>query len=325
MSETTLEHFRTLENPARWSFESVPCYLCGRSEDKFLLVGEQDMTGREGKFQYVTCGHCGLAYQNPRVPVDQIKEFYDDEYLANKKPKDLGVLAPLYRWALGKHDRDKLAIVKKFVDLGPSTKVLDVGCAIGTFLLYLKDKHGCQISGVDFNERLTAPRFDEIDFHCGLFYEQKRLPANSFDLITMWHFLEHCYNPTKSLAKARELLSDRGKLIIEVPRLDSVTYRLYGDKWPGIQAPVHTVMFDKSHLVDMVEKAGFRVVKHLPYGAFPAYFYLFAGAYVKMFGKGIDVNRLMVPYFVGQVLLTPVLLFQKQLNLGLQTIVCEKA
>lgn len=325
MSNATLTRFRSLPNPDAFRFESVTCHGCGMDDDSFFLVGEQDMSGKEGKFQYVNCNHCGLTYQNPRIHIDQIKDFYDKDYLAYKSKRDLGIFGPLYAWAMGKHDRDKAEIIESVLKPGKQTRILDVGCAIGTFLLLMKDRYGCRISGVDFNETLTYPRFEEIDFHCGLFYEQDRLANGGYDVITMWHFLEHCYNPMRSLAKAREVLADGGKLIIEVPRLDSLSFRLFKDKWPGIQAPVHTVLFDKLHLIGMLEKSGFKVTRHLGYGAFPAYFYLFAGVYVRLFGKGLDVNKLVGPYFVGQVLLKPIMLFYKKLNLGLQTIVCEKA
>ena len=325
MNQTTLKPTNRIVGPADFEFESVGCYLCGSGNWDMLLSAEQDMSGGEGRFRYVTCRDCGLAYLNPRIGLGQIKHFYDKDYLAYKSKKRLGIFTPLYNWAMGKHDRDKLKIASRAVSPWKGMKVLDVGCAVGSFLLEMKDKFGCAISGVDFNDELDFPRFGEIDFHCGLFYEQERLEKGSFDLITMWHFLEHCYDPMRSLAKAREVLAAKGKLIIEVPRLDSLTYRLYKDKWPGIQAPVHTVMFDKLRLIAMLEKSGFKVVRHMGYGAFPAYFYLFAGAYVRLFGKGVEIRKLIGPYFLGQALLMPVLLLQKRLNLGLQTIVCEKA
>lgn len=320
----TAEHFKTLANPAHYQFEHVACYLCGEEENEFLLVGEEDLTGKEGHFQYVKCKGCGLVYQNPRVHMNQIKDFYDSEYIAHRKKKDWGALTPLYERAMTKHDRDKDKLVSRYVSLNHESKILDIGCAVGTFLLHMKDKYGCQISGVDFKEDLSFPRFDEIDFHQGLFYQQENLEKNSFDLITMWHFLEHCYNPVASLNKANELLSDSGKLIVEVPRLDSLSYKLFKEKWPGVQAPQHTVMFDKAHFVQMVEQAGFRVTQYLPYGAFPPYFYLFAGTYFKLFGKGMDLDKIVAPYFAGQLLLKPMLMFEKKLNLAMQTIVCEK-
>lgn len=317
-------NFENLQNPAHYQFEQVNCYLCGENNPEFLLVGEEDLTGKEGQFQYVKCKSCGLSYQNPRIHMNQIKDFYDSEYIAHRKKKDWGPLTPLYERAMSKHDRDKDKLISKFVSLNSDSRVLDVGCAVGTFLLYLKDKYGCHISGVDFKDDLEFPRFDEIDFHNGLFYEQENLQENSYDLITMWHFLEHCYNPMATLEKAKTLLSDSGKLIVEVPRLDSVSYALFKDKWPGVQAPQHTVMFDKEHFIQMIEKAGYRVTKYLPYGAFPPYFYLFAGSYFKLFGKGLDLDKIVAPYFAGQLLLKPMLMFEKKLNLAMQTIVCER-
>ncbi len=320
----TMERFEKLENPSHYKFEKVACYLCDKEDDEFLLHGEEDLTGKEGNFQYVTCSSCGLAYQNPRVSMEQIKDFYDSEYIAHRKKKDWGVLTPLYERAMTKHDRDKEKLVSKYVSLNKDSKVLDVGCAVGSFLLYVKDKHACHISGVDFKEDLAFPRFNEIDFHCGLFYEQKNLEENSYDLITMWHYLEHCYDPMSSLEKAKKILKPKGRLVVEVPRLDSLSYKIFKDKWPGVQAPQHTVMFDKDHFIAMAEKAGFKVSTYLPYGAFPPYFYLFAGSYFKLFGKGMDLDKIVAPYFMGQLLMKPFLLFEKKLNLAMQTLILER-
>jgi SAM-dependent methyltransferase len=314
---------KEVNNPPHYKFEKVNCYSCGSDDYEFFLIGEEDLTGKEGEFQYVKCNICEMVYQNPRIAVEQIKEFYDSEYLAHRKKKSWGVLTPLFEWAMNKHDRDKDKLVSKYVNISSKTKVLDVGCAVGTFLLHLNKKYSCQISGVDFKEGLYYPGFYKIDFHEGLFYEQD-LGKNKFDLITMWHFLEHDYDPVKTITKAAEVLKDDGKLIIEVPRLDSFTFKLFGSKWPGVQAPQHTILFDKKRFVKMMEDNGFRVVKYMPYGAFPPYFYIFAGSYFKLIGKGLNLNRIIFPYFLGQLLLTPILWFQKVLNLSMQTIVCEK-
>ncbi len=314
---------KTIVNPAHYQFEKVNCYNCGADETSFLLVAEDDLTGKEGNFQYVTCNKCGLAYHNPRIHINQIKSFYDSEYIAHRKKTNWGILTPLYEWAMNKHDHDKEKLVSQFVDLNSETEVLDVGCAVGTFLLYLKQKHQCKISGVDFKENLEYPGFEQIEFYLGLFYDRE-IQNERYDLITMWHFLEHDYDPNRSLQMAGKVLKKDGKLIIEVPRFDSFTSRLFGRKWPGIQAPQHTALYSKKTFIQMIEKNGFEILKYMPYGAFPPYFYLFAGTYFKLFGKGINLNRAIFPYFAGQLLLTPILLFQKHLNLSMQTIVCQK-
>jgi 2-polyprenyl-3-methyl-5-hydroxy-6-metoxy-1,4-benzoquinol methylase len=319
-----LERIKTLNNPPHLEFEEVSCYVCGSNESDEFLVGEEDLTGKDGEFLYVKCKSCELVYQNPRIPLTGIKEYYDSEYIAHRKKSDWGILTPLYTWAMGKHDRDKAKLVKKFAPLNEKTRLLDVGCAVGTFLIHANDKYKCKISGVDFKDDLDFPGFEKVDFHEGLFYDQK-MEKKSFDVITMWHFLEHCYDPNKSLQKASEVLTKEGKLVIEVPRLDSLTFKLFGKKWPGVQAPQHTTMFDKKAFLKIIEQNGFKVEKYMPYGAFPPYFYIFTGAYFKLFGKGLNLNKIIFPYFLFQLLLFPILLFKNQLNLSMQTIICTKA
>ena len=305
-------------------FERVPCYLCGADDHEPFILAQEDLTGKPGWFSFVRCRSCGLVYQNPRVDLEHIVAYYDEEYIAHRKRKDWGALQPVYDWAMGKYDRDKDAIIRRYVSLDQGSDVLDVGCAVGTFLTTTQDRYGCAIAGVDFKDCSHYPGFERLSFFQGLFYEQD-FGQRRFDLITMWHFLEHDYDPMRSLRTARELLKPQGRLIIEVPRLDSVSFALYKERWPGLQAPQHTVLFDKEHLVEAARRQGLRVLEHLPYGAFPAYFYLFTGALFKhLKGRGIDINRWIHAYFAGQVALAPVLMLERRLNLAMQTIVCAR-
>ncbi|WP_242206510.1 class I SAM-dependent methyltransferase [Aestuariivivens insulae] len=314
---------KKLKNPDRYRFEATSCYSCNGDDYSFFLKGEEDLTGKEGEFQFVKCNNCGLVYQNPRIALDQIKEFYDGEYIAHRKKKNWGLLTPLYEWTMNKHDRDKEKLVAKHVELNGQTEILDVGCAVGTFLLHIHQKYNVNISGVDFKEGLEYPDFNKIEFYEGLFYEQD-IEENRYDAVTMWHFLEHCYDPNKSIQMAKKVLKKGGKLIVEVPRLDSITFKLFGRKWPGVQAPQHTVLYDKKSFISMMKKNGFKVTTYLPYGAFPPYFYVFAGSYFRIIGKNLNLNRIIFPYFLGQLILTPILWFQNYLNLAMQTVICEK-
>jgi hypothetical protein len=111
-----------------------------------------------------------------------------------------------------------------------------------------------------------------------------------------------------------------------VPRLDSRTFRWFGDRWPGLQAPQHTVLLDRAHLLHLVDRSELEVVDYLPYGAFPPYFYLFTGlAFQLLKGRGLNFDRAVYPYFAGQLLLLPMLLLERRLNLAMQTVVCRRA
>ena len=304
--------------------EWVPCYYCGSTSWADLVTAQDDLTGKPGSYRFVTCKECGLAYQNPRINIENIKPYYDDEYIAHRKKTDWGPLTWFYEYAMDQHDRQKNDIIRRYVNLTAESEALDVGCGAGTFLAKMRALYGAKVTGVDFKDLSHLPAFQNIEFHCGLFYEQK-IADNRFNLITMWHFLEHDYDPLRTLTKARAALKPDGRLVIEVPRLDSVTFRLFHERWPGLQAPQHTVLYTKEMLLKVVAKAGLEVVDYLPYGAFPAYFYLFAGAAFKLLkGQGLNLSKAIYPYFLGQIALFPLLLFERQLNLAMQTVVCRR-
>jgi SAM-dependent methyltransferase len=310
--------------PEASQFESVACYLCGSEACTPFIWGEDDLTGKPGRFHFVTCDDCGLRFQNPRLTIENIKPYYGDEYIAHRKKTDWGVLSGFFSWVMDRHDRQKDALVRRYVKLDATSEVLDVGCAVGTFLQKMRTRYDLHATGIDFADLSSNPSLSGVDFRCGLFSDQD-FGATRFDLITMWHYLEHDYDPMRTLAYARDLLAPSGRLVIEVPRLDSTTFRLYRERWPGLQAPQHTVLFDREHLLAGVRAAGLEVEAYLPYGAFPAFFYFFAGTAFKILrGKGLDLSKAIYPYFLGQILFSPILAFEKQLNFAMQTVVCRR-
>ena len=305
--------------------EAIACYACGSQTHSPFIDAEDDLTGKPGRFRFVRCAVCALVYQNPRIAPDTIAEWYDDEYIAHRKKTDFGALTPLYRWAMDRHDRRKLALVERYLRLTARSTVLDLGCGAGTFLAMAKARTGATVVGVDFKDLSHLPAMAAVDFRCGRPSEQ-RFAAGRFDLITLWHFLEHDYEPRATLEGAREWLAPQGLMVIEVPRLDSVSFRLYGDRWPGLQAPQHTVLYTRETLMSMVTRAGLEIVDWQPWGAFPAYFYLFTGAAFKLAkGRGLNLERAIYPYFLGELICAPILAFEKRLNLAMQTIVVRRS
>jgi 2-polyprenyl-3-methyl-5-hydroxy-6-metoxy-1,4-benzoquinol methylase len=303
--------------------EDVLCYGCGASHSAPFVEAEDDLTGKPGRFTFVRCERCGLAYQSPRVSIDRIRDYYDDDYIAHRRT-NWGLLNKAFDRAMNRLDAAKDRIVSRHVALDQNSALLDVGCGVGSFLQRVRARYGSAVTGVDFKDLSSHDTMHGIEFHCGLFYEAA-LADRRFDAVTMWHFLEHDYDPCRSLRTARRVLKPGGHLIVEVPRLDSLTFRLFGHRWPGLQAPQHTVLFDRDHLLRFVEQAGFEIVEYLPYGAFPAYFYLFTGAaFLVLKGRGLNLKRAIYPYFAGRLLTAPLLAFEHHLNLAMQIVVCRR-
>ena len=222
-------------------------------------------------------------------------------------------------------DRAKLRIVTRHVCARRIVARCSTSAAApGTFLDRVRHETGARVVGVDFVDLSHRPELRGVEFHHGLFYDLQVGRAR-FDLITMWHFLEHDYDPLRSLRHAFESLKPGGWLIAEVPRLDSLSFRLFKNRWPGIQAPQHTALYDRARLIGITRAAGFEIVEHLPYGAFPPYFYLFCGiAFHVLRGRGLNLDRAIYAYFAGQLLFLPLLPFLNRMNFAMQTVICRR-
>lgn len=321
MTPTTFDP--RLGPPPPSAMEWVACYGCGGTSRSPFTTAEDDLTGKPGTFTFVRCRDCDLVYQCPRPDAAHVRPYYDEDYISHRRRTDWGPLTPLVERAMSTHDRRKVALVRAHAPLGPGSAALDVGCGSGTFLARLRAETGARVTGVDWVDLRHLPWMKDVDFRCGRFDAQAF--DRRFDLITLWHFLEHDYDPRRTLAATRDLLAPDGRLVVEVPRLDSTTWRLFRGRWPGLQAPQHTVLFTRETLLRFVEEAGLEVVAWNPWGAMPAYFYLFCGvAFGLLRGRGLDVGRWLAPYFAGQALLWPVLLLEKHLNLAMQTVVARR-
>lgn len=313
--------------PVPAELEHVVCPGCEADDPEPFLRARDDLHGTPGEFRFVRCRRCELAYQCPRIRADLIERYYDETYLAHSNTRGAirwGPLKPLVERAFGRHDLRKLELVDRATSLRPGAQVVDVGSGSGSFLAHLVRERGVRGTGVDFKDLAHLPDYRGLDFRHGS-ATSAGLEPSAYSLATLWHVLEHDYEARQTLSAVREALAPEGRCLIEVPRLDSLSYRLYRQRWPGLQAPQHTILFTRETLIRFVEEAGFEVVEYLPYGAFPAYFYLFAGAAFQVrVGRGLDFARAAPAYFLGRALAAPLLLGERRLNLAMQTLICRK-
>jgi SAM-dependent methyltransferase len=118
-------------------------------------------------------------------------------------------------------------------------------------------ERGWRVLGTEYGERppVTTPgidiRYAPLE-ECGL-------PPESFDVITMWHVLEHLPDPQATLAEAHRLLRPGGVLLIAVPNFGSLQARLTGPYWFHLDVPRHLFQFRSRDLVTLLERVGLSV------------------------------------------------------------------
>jgi 2-polyprenyl-3-methyl-5-hydroxy-6-metoxy-1,4-benzoquinol methylase len=139
-------------------------------------------------------------------------------------------------------------------------RILDIGAGTGEFLSVTK-QNGWQTTGVEPSEKAKS-----IAMNKGISFVEKtiELESNSFDVITMWHVLEHVPDLDKQLKELKRLLKEDGTLIVAVPNFKSFDAKHYGKFWAAYDVPIHFWHFSKTAIKLLFEKEGMQLKKVLP-------------------------------------------------------------
>jgi 2-polyprenyl-3-methyl-5-hydroxy-6-metoxy-1,4-benzoquinol methylase len=237
-------------------WEEPGCLLCGTRDWSPLVESPDTTVGGTGLwFAVVQCQRCGLCFTNPRPSPQAIGRFYPSVYRPHRTPRRRRAprfLDRLRFWRKRKRDNPKI------VWRGEG-RLLDFGCGGGAFLARMHGQ-GWQVTGLD----VSAAAVNRVRDELGLRAFQGTLPHPalehaSFDVITMWHSLEHVHAPLEVLREANRLLVPGGNLFIAVPNIDSLPFRWFGSAWYGLDLPRHLTHFAPWTLHLMLERAGFHV------------------------------------------------------------------
>ncbi len=231
-------------------WEEASCLLCGSRHSSTFLEAPDLTPGGSGLwFAVVQCSTCGLCFTNPRPTLDCMGQFYPEVYRPHR------IRRPgLHRGRPSRHRREREAL-----PWHGEGRLLDFGCGGGSYM-HRMHAQGWQVTGID----ISATAVERVHSHLGLralvgsLPHQNLRPA-SFDVVTMWHSLEHVHEPLTVLREAQRLLVPGGRLIVAVPNLDSLPFRWFGQAWYGLDLPRHLTHFTPCTLRLMLEKAGFRV------------------------------------------------------------------
>ena len=243
--------------------EHVSCRICGADDSKCLFETNDALTRSGTVFTIVQCNGCGMVYLNPRPKLEDISFYYPQEFNAYqfeiKSIDNTGVKARLLASIVRSSASDRVKAVKTLLK-NPSASVLDIGCGKGSFLSVLKETTAMKGIGFDFDPASieygrTVLNLDVVDGSS----EALEQWDEKFDLITMWHFLEHSYDPLTILRQCRRLLADEGVLVVEVPNADSLENRCFKSKSYLYDVPRHLLNFSPTTLCRLLEAAGFKV------------------------------------------------------------------
>src|SRR5881296_4250818 len=235
----------------------MSCPVCLNPVTAPALVGTDFLFESTSKtFTLYSCDACHCLFLHPMPDSREIERFYPADYWWNaRRSGGLNKLESVYRkLAL----RDHIAFIGKAAgDRG--VDVLDVGCGSGTLLGLLKHR-GFRGIGIDFSEEAAglAEAENGVRVVVGSL-ERAAFPDQSFDIVTLFHVMEHVANPREVLAEVFRVLRSNGAVVLQVPSIDSWQFRLFGAKWYGLDIPRHVIDYSKHAIFKLLNDSGFVV------------------------------------------------------------------
>ncbi len=187
-----------------------------------------------------------------------IEPYYDSsDYISHTDSKNT-FFEKLYQRVKGINLKRKLALINSMSQ--GEKNLLDIGSGTGDFLMYAKSQ-GWKVCGVEPNQ---IARQKSSQKGIQVMSNIDDLNEIKFQVITLWHVLEHFTDLEKAITKITTLLEDNGTLVVAVPNFKSFDAQYYKTYWAGYDVPRHLWHFSKESIDAIFSEFGFKLVKVIP-------------------------------------------------------------
>lgn len=233
------------------------CIACGNNtfEDVFNV---KDYSISQEIFHVKECSTCSLRVTSHPPSENECGTYYQGENYISHSDTQSGLINGVY------HIVRKLMLGMKYrlcrSKSIPKT-LLDVGSGTGYFPNYMKNK-SFQVMGIEVDENARKYSQNKFDIEVNSPFDLLRGGIDKkFGYITLWHVLEHLYQPEKYMDVFKKQLEDKGQLIMAVPNYLSFDAQHYKSHWAAYDVPRHLWHFTPQAMRLFAERSGFRIVK----------------------------------------------------------------
>lgn len=231
------------------------CPLCGSSEPRFWASIVDHSITKE-VFSLVDCERCGFRSTNPRPDSRTIGRYYQSAKYISHSDASSTIVERLYQVARRIGMRGKYRIVHQ---LHPHGRILDIGCGTGSFLAYLMSR-GYLVQGVEPD--LKARERAIAEHGIPVLPSLEQVPGfEQFQVVTLWHVLEHLPDLRSSLKRIYAQLADQGVIIIAVPDRGAWDADHYKTAWAAWDVPRHFYHFRQKDVHALLREHGFELIQ----------------------------------------------------------------
>jgi 2-polyprenyl-3-methyl-5-hydroxy-6-metoxy-1,4-benzoquinol methylase len=237
------------------------CPSCGGGRLSDLWVCQDRLT-HQGAFTVCACADCGFRFTNPYPALEDIHVFYESDDYVPVSNTTKGLINKGYHLARRVMLRAKRRLVCRLAGRAGG-RLLDIGCGTGEFAGIMKEA-GWQVQGVEPYAAARESARARFGVPVADVPEQASLPDKAYDVITLWHVLEHAHDVNRSFRELERLLAPGGTVLIGVPNYTCYDAGFYREKWAAYDTPRHLYHFAPDTMRRLAAKHGFEVAALRP-------------------------------------------------------------
>ena len=234
----------------------LQCPIC-RKKHFIPFINCLDFSVSKEEFKIVMCIYCKFLFTNPRPTDNNLSKYYLSEDYISHTNSTKGVFSLLYQKAREFTLRKKLYLVNKLSKRG---RLLDIGCGTGEFL-NICNKNSWITNGIEPSDIARNQAINKYNLEVNKNTDLLQFDRNSFDIITMWHVLEHISKLNETIKHLYQILDYNGKIIIAVPNYKSWDASYYKEFWAAYDVPIHLWHFSKNTITTIFKNNGFYLSK----------------------------------------------------------------
>ena len=239
-----------------------------------------------------------LLITTPQPIEEELGRYYESEDYISHSDIKKSLVDKLYQWVRSFTIKKKVKLINSFDNEEKS--ILDVGMGTGDFLSACQND-GWQVTGIEPNEKAKAIANSKLKHKTHQIFNSitdlqlstQQSAPHTYNVITMWHVLEHVPNLSAYISQLKLLLKTNGTLIVAVPNFKSYDAKYYKEFWAAFDVPRHLWHFSKKAIAELFLKENMEVVKVLPMK--------FDSFYVSLLSEKYKTGRsnLFKAFFIG--------------------------
>lgn len=231
------------------------CPICDSTSFE-THIKTKDFSVSKEEFIIVKCIDCNFHFTNPRPKDKDLGQYYISDHYISHNNTSKNLFEKVYQLVRRFAIKGKYNLISGFFNRG---RILDVGCGTGDFLKKCKEE-SWKVKGIEPSEIARKQAIENHNLDLDESTDLRELEGE-FDIITMWHVLEHVTELNTTVSEFNRLLSQDGKVIIAVPNLESFDSSYYKKYWAAYDLPIHLYHFSKTSITKLFEKHGFSLKK----------------------------------------------------------------